>query len=47
MTAGTDERDVGQKLLDAVDRLEQHLIDSMRDLEQSEIRAAWDLSQWL
>jgi hypothetical protein len=33
MGAGTEERDVGNKLLNAVDRLEEHLINSMRDLE--------------
>ena len=47
MTAGTEERDVGNRLLDAVDRLEEHLINSIKDLEASEIRAAWDLATWL
>jgi len=30
--------------LDAVDRLEEHLESSIKDLEACEIRAAWDLS---
>jgi len=47
MGAGTAERDVGHKLLEAIDRLEQHLIDSMEDLKKNEIRAAWDLVRWL
>jgi len=37
MGAGTEERDVGNKLLAAVDKLEEHLITSMRDLEKNEI----------
>jgi len=32
MKAGTDERNVGQKFLDMVDNLEQHLKDSIADL---------------
>jgi len=47
MGAGTEDRDVGQKLIAAIERLEQHLIDSMRDLEQSEIKAAWNLATWI
>lgn len=37
MGSGTAERDIGNKLLAAVDRLEEHLIASMRDLEKNEI----------
>lgn len=47
MGAGTADRDVGQKLLDAIDKLEQHLKDSMEDLKKNEIQAAWDLVRWL
>jgi len=32
MGSGTDDRDVGQKILEAVDKLEQHLKDSIEDL---------------
>jgi len=47
MTAGTDERDLGQKILDMVDKLEEHLEASMADLKKNEIKAAWDLVRWL
>jgi hypothetical protein len=47
MGAGTDERDVGAKLVEAIDKLKQHLQDSIEDLEKNEIQAAWDLAQWL
>ena len=47
MTSGTDDRDVGQKLLDAVNRLEEHIETSMADLKENEIKAAWDLVRWL
>jgi DNA invertase Pin-like site-specific DNA recombinase len=47
MGAGTEERDVGHKLLEAIDRLEQHLINSMEDLKRNEVQAAWDLVRWL
>jgi len=47
MGAGTDSRDVGNKLIEAINKLEKHLIDSVAALEASEIKAAWDLSQWL
>lgn len=47
MGSGADQRDVGQKLLDAIDALEQHLITAMADLEKNEIKAAWDLAQWI
>jgi len=30
-----------------VDKLEQHLKDSMADLKANEIKAAWDLVRWL
>jgi hypothetical protein len=45
--AGTAERDVGNKLLEAIDRLYDHLQASMEDLKKNEIRAAWDLVKWL
>lgn len=44
MGAGTEERDVGNRLIAAVDKLEAHLIESIKNLEESEIRSAWDLS---
>ena len=47
MGAGTEERDVGQKLLDAVNALEAHLNASLADLKKQEIKAAWDLVKWL
>lgn len=47
MTSGTDERDVGAKVLEAIDRLEAHLENSMTDLEANEIEAAWSLAVWL
>jgi hypothetical protein len=47
MTDNTDERNVGQKLLDAIDKLYRHLEESIKDLEKNEIRAAWDLAQLL
>lgn len=47
MGAGTEERDVGNRLIAAVERLEQHLIDSMEDLKKNEVKAAWDLVRWL
>jgi hypothetical protein len=47
MGAGTDDRNVGQKLLDAINKLEEHLKNSMEDLKKNEIRAAWDLVAWL
>jgi len=37
MGAGTEDRDVGNRLLDAIDRIEEHLIESMKHLEESEI----------
>jgi hypothetical protein len=37
MGAGTEERDVGAKILKAIDRLEEHLINSIKDLEANEI----------
>jgi len=47
MTSGTDERDVGAKVLKAIDRLEEHLLNSIADLEKNEIEAAWALATWL
>jgi len=47
MTAGTEERDVGAKVLQAIDRLEEHLENSIKDLEANEIEAAWSLAMWL
>ena len=47
MGSGTAERDVGQKLLDAVNKLEAHIEESMADLKKNEIKAAWDLVRWL
>ena len=47
MGAGTEERDVGQKVLDAIDRLEAHLLASIADLEANEVAAAWSLAVWL
>jgi hypothetical protein len=47
MGSGADERDVGGKLVEAINKLEQHLIASMADLKKNEITAAWDLVAWL
>ena len=47
MGARTDARDVGQKLLDAVNALKAHLVASMANLKTQEIKAAWDLVRWL
>jgi len=33
--------------LDAVDKLEKHIEESMADLKENEIKAAWDLVKWL
>lgn len=30
-----------------VDKLEKHLEESMQNLKQNEIKAAWDLVRWL
>ena len=40
MGAGTEERDVGYKLLDAINALEAHLVASMADLKKQGIKAA-------
>ena len=47
MGAGSESRDIGSKLIDAVNHLEEHLTASIEDLKQNEIKAAWDLVNWL
>lgn len=47
MAAGTEDRDVGQKLLDAIDQLRQNLISSIEELKKNEITAAWGLVDWI
>jgi len=37
MGSGTADRDVGNKLLQSIEALQQHLLDSIADLEKSEI----------
>jgi len=37
MGSGAADRDVGNKLLESIDRLEQHLLDSLEDLKKNEI----------
>lgn len=44
---GATDHDVVQRVLDAIDKLEKHLEESIKNLEENEIKAAWDLSQWL
>jgi hypothetical protein len=46
-TAGTEDRDIGQRVLDMVDSLEHHIDESMANLKLNEIAAAWDLVRWL
>lgn len=41
------DRDVAHRFIDMVDKLEQHMIDSMRNYEENEIQAAMDLATWL
>lgn len=48
---GTEERNLtgnlGDRLIEMLNKLEEHLKKSIEDLTQKEIRAAWDLAQWL
>jgi len=41
------ERSVATRFVDMIDKLEQHMVDSMRNLEENEIQAAMDLATWL
>ncbi|EGR27888.1 hypothetical protein IMG5_187320 [Ichthyophthirius multifiliis] len=48
---GTQERDLkaklGDKLVDLLDKLQEHLRQSIKNLTENEIRSAWDLAVWL
>lgn len=47
MGAGTDERNISQRVLDAIEKLHDHLVESMESLKKNEIKAAWELVAWL
>lgn len=42
-----DERDVAHRFIDMVDKLEQHMHDSLENLKKEEISTAWKVVDWL
>lgn len=42
-----DKRDVAHKFIDMINALEKHIEESIKNLEENEIQAAVDLSDWL
>jgi len=41
------ERDVAHRFIDMVDKLEQHMHDSLENLKKEEISTAWKVVDWL
>lgn len=42
-----DQRDIAHKFIDMITELEKHMVESVANLKENEIRAAYDMIKWM